>query len=352
MPETMKAVTFHGVRDVRVDEVPKPEVQDPDDALVHIEKSAICGSDLHPYHGRVEIEDGFVLGHEYSGTVEAVGSGVTQISEGDAVVGSFMVCCGKCWFCRRGQFAKCLGVGVFGFGMAFGDLAGAQAEYVRVPKADLTLRRIPQNGLEHEDFLFVGDILTTGYDAVRKARMLPGDVVAVIGAGPVGLCTIMAATALGAGRVVAIDMVPERLKLAESLGAIPVNPTETEPDDVVLDLTDWRGADLVVDAVGHESALRATFPLVRMGGTISVTGVYNEDEISIPFGDMWLRNVTMYTGIANIQAHMDEVMELVRDGKLRPKQIISHRMPLTAAAEGYELFDSKEALKVVLDPQG
>jgi len=347
---TMRGLAFYGPRDIRLEDAPRPELQDAGDVLLRIDTTAICGSDLHPYHGKIDIEEGFVLGHEYTGTVEATGGGVDQLEEGDHVVGSFMVSCGKCWWCRRGQHSKCIGIGVFGMGMAFGDLPGAQAEYMRVPNADLTLRKVP-DGLSDEQVLFVGDILTTGYDAVRKAGITPGDTVAVIGAGPVGLCTMMAAKALGAGNVVAVDMVAERLKLAESLGAIAVNPSEQEADDVVLELTDWRGADLVVDAVGHESALKACFPLVRMGGTISVPGVYNEDEISIPFGDMWLKNVTMFTGIANIQGHMDEVLELVKDGKLDPKVIITHRMGLSEAVEGYELFDRKEALKVILDPR-
>jgi threonine dehydrogenase-like Zn-dependent dehydrogenase len=224
---------------------------------------------------------------------------------------------------------------------------------VRVPEADLTLRRIPGDGaLDDEDVLFVGDILTTGYDAVRKADLRPGDMVAVIGCGPVGLCTIMSARALGAGRVVAIDMVPERLKLAESLGALTVNPTENDPEDVIRELTDWRGADVVVDAVGHESALAATFPLVRMGGTISLPGMYVEDQASVPIGDMWLKNITITAGVANVQGHMDELLELIRDGRIDPKVIISHRLPLTDAPNGYEMFDRKEALKVVLDPRG
>jgi threonine dehydrogenase-like Zn-dependent dehydrogenase len=235
--------------------------------------------------------------------------------------------------------------------MVFGDLRGAQSQYMRVPEADLTLRKMPEDGLGDEDILFVGDILTTGYDAVRKANMQPGDIVAVVGCGPVGLCTVMSARALGAGRVVAIDMVADRLKLAESLGAIPVNPKETDPEDVVREMTQWRGADVVVDAVGHESALATTFTLVRQGGTISLPGMYVEDKASIPIGDMWLKNINIVAGVANIQGHMDELLELIRDGRIDPKVIISHRLPLDEGPKGYELFDSKEALKVVLDPR-
>lgn len=350
MTATMKGVAFHGPGDVRVEDVPRPEIEDSGDVLLRIDLSAICGSDLHPYHGRMDVEDGFILGHEYMGTIEAKGDGVAYLEEGDRVVGSFFACCGKCWFCRRGLQAKCAGVRIFGLGMAFGDLSGAQAEYVRVPDADLTLRKLP-DGMQDEDALFVGDILTTGYDAVRKTDVHPGDVVVVIGAGPVGLCSIMAAKALGAGRVIAVDMVADRLKLAESIGAEVYDPQQTELDDVVLDATEWRGADLVIEAVGHESALRSAFPLVRNGGTISVPGVYVEDDLSFPIGDLWLKNVTLQMGVANIQAHMDEVMGLVHDGRIDPKVIISHRMGLSEAAKGYELFDRKEALKVVLDPR-
>ena len=167
--------------------------------------------------------------------------------------------------------------------------------------------------------LFIGDILTTGYDAVRKTDFARATWSPWSGCGPVGLCTVMAARALGAGKIVAVDMVPERLKLAESLGAIPVNPKETDADDVVLELTSWRGADVVVDAVGHESALAACFPLVRMGGTISLAGMYTEVEGTMPIGDMWLKNITIMAGAANIQGHMDEVIELVRDGRLDPR---------------------------------
>jgi 2-desacetyl-2-hydroxyethyl bacteriochlorophyllide A dehydrogenase len=347
----MKGLAYFGPRDVRVEDVPKPTIEEPSDVLLRIDRAAICGTDLHPYHGRIEIEEGFVLGHEYMGTIEDKGDAVTQFEEGDRVVGSFFVSCGKCWFCRRGIYMKCIAIRVFGLGMAFGDLSGAQSEYMRVPEADLTLRKIPENGLEDDDILFIGDILTTGYDAVRKANMQPGDLVAVVGCGPVGLCTLMSARALGAGKVVAIDMVPERLKLAESLGAIAVNPKEDDPEDVIREMTEWRGADVVVDAVGHESALASTFSLVRQGGTISLAGMYVEDEASVPIGDMWLKNINLTCGVANIQGHMDEVLELVRDKRIDPKAIISHRLPLSEASKGYELFDAKEALKVVLDPK-
>src|SRR5437588_529649 len=238
---TMNALTFWGPGDVRVEEVARPEVEEPGDVLLRIDRAAICGTDLHPYHGRMEIEEGFVLGHEYLGTIEAKGEGVTEFEEGERAVGSFFVNCGKCWFCRRGLPMKCMAIRVFGLGFAFGDLSGAQSQYMRVPEAD----------------------------------------------------------------------------------------------HVVLDLTGWRGADVVVDAVGNEQALAACFPLVRMGGTISLPGMYVEDATSMPIGDMWLKNITIRAGVANIQGHMDEVIELIRDGRIDPKVMISHRLPLTQAPKGY-----------------
>ena len=293
----------------------------------------------------MEMEEGFVLGHEYLGTIEAKGDGVTQFEEGERAVGSFFVACGKCWFCRRGVLHEVhddprLRDG-HGDGRPAGRAGPVRARAGGRPDAAQDPRE-RRTASDDEDLLFVGDILTTGYDAVRKTDMRPGDFVAVIGCGPVGLCTVMAARALGAGKVVAVDMVPERLKLAESLGAIAVNPKETDADDVVLDSTEWRGADVVVDAVGHESALAAAFPLVRMGGTISLPGMYVEDAAPMPIGDMWLKNITIIAGVANVQAHMDEVIELIRDGRLDPKVIISHRhAALRRRPKGYRAVRSE-----------
>lgn len=346
----MQAVVFHGPRDVRVEEVERPQILDAGDAVVRIDMASICGSDLHPYTGRLDAEDGFVMGHEYMGTVVEVGTSVQQIEAGDRVLGSFFACCGSCWFCRRGLYAKCLGAQVFGLGMAFGDLPGTQAEYARIPHADLTLRKVP-DGLSDEQALFVGDILTTAYDAVRKTDLRSGDVVAVVGAGPVGLFSMLSAMALGAAKVVVIDRVPDRLKLAESLGAVAVNADELDALDVVLDLTDWRGADVVVDAVGHESAFKAAVSLVRMGGDLTIPGVYMDDEFEVPLGELWIHNTTVHTGVANVQARMDEVLALVHAGRIDPTAIITHRLGLADAAEGYELFARREALKVVLTPE-
>jgi len=347
----MRAAVLREPHRVEVVEVPKPVITEPTDILVRVSRTAICGTDLHPYEGRLAVEADIILGHEFLGIVEAVGDAVTHFTEGDRVVSSCVVSCGACYQCRRHQPGNCAGSRIFGLGLALGDLDGGQAEYVVVPNADLTARLVPgDGGASDEDILFAGDIMTTGYEAVARA-MRPGDTVAIVGAGPVGLCAAMAAQVLGALQVIVVDKVDARLKESENLGAIAVNATEIDPADAVMDLTDWRGADVVIDAVGHESALRSAISLVRAGGTLSIPGVYNEDSISIPFGELYLKGVHMQMGVSHITEYMDEVIALSNAGRLNPSSIISHRMGLSDAADAYRMFEAREATKVVLDPQ-
>lgn len=347
---TMKAVVLREPHKIEVMEVPKPEITDPGDVLLRVDLTAICGTDLHPYEGRIVIEDDVILGHEFLGTVEAVGSGVNLVSEGDRAVASCVVSCGNCYNCRRNRPGQCLGTMIFGLGLTFGSLSGGQAEYVIVPNADRTLRTLSDEGKGNdEDKLFVGDIMATGYEAVRKF-IQPGDTVAVVGAGPVGLCAAMAADVLGASQTIVVDKVAARLKEAEAIGAVPVNADETDPADAVQDLTDWRGADVVIDAVGHPSALLSACTLVRSGGAISIPGVYTEDTIELPFGDLYLKGVTIAQGVANITNYMDETLALIAAGKLDPSRFISHRMPMSEAVEAYRMFEEREATKIVLDP--
>lgn len=350
MGERMRAVLLREPHRVEVAEIPKPEIGSPTDVLVRVERTAICGTDLHPYEGRLELEPDIILGHEFLGTIEAVGEAVGQFAEGDRVVSSCVVSCGACYQCRRHQPGNCAGSRIFGLGLALGDLDGGQAEYVVIPNADLAARKIPDSGTANDDdILFAGDIMTTGYESVARA-MRPGDTVAVVGAGPVGLCAAMAARVLGAAQVIVVDRVDARLKEAHTLGAIAVNAAENEPSDAVLDLTDWRGADVVVDAVGHESALVSAISLVRAGGILSIPGVYTDDAITLPFGELYLKGVSVQMGVAHITEYIDEVIALSAAGKLNPSCIISHRMGLSEAAEAYHLFAAHEATKVVLDP--
>ncbi len=249
----MRAVTFQAPNEVRVEEKPDPEVGAADEALIRVEASGICGSDLHIYHGRVPVEQGFTIGHEYVGTVLAVGDGVERVAVGDRVLGCFHTACGTCPACVRGDYHRCERQRTFGHGSHLGDLQGAQAELLLVPRANLTLRRVPE-GMSDEAALFAGDVMGTGYHAVAHAGMRSGDKVAVLGLGPVGLCAMQAALAGGAVEVFAIDSVEARLEMASSFGATPIHLTEEEPKKVVRAATEGRGVDVVVDAVGDPGA--------------------------------------------------------------------------------------------------
>ncbi|MGW0036501.1 alcohol dehydrogenase catalytic domain-containing protein [Gordonia sp. NPDC003376] len=347
----MKAAVLRAPHVVEVVDVEIPSISEPTDMLLKVEKTAICGTDLHPYEGRLELESDIILGHEFLGTVVEVGDAVTQFAPGDRAVSSCVVSCGACYQCRRHQPGNCAGSRIFGLGLALGDLDGGQAEYVVVPAADLTARAIPEgDDTDDEDILFAGDIMTTGHEAVARA-MRAGDIVAVVGAGPVGLCAAMSAVALGASKVIVVDRVAARLTEAEKFGAIGVNSSDVDGTDAVLDLSDWRGADVVVDAVGHPSALLAAIPLLRAGGTLSIPGVYTEDSIDgFPFAELYLKGVKVEMGVSHITEYMDEVIGLTTAGKLHPSAMISHRMGLSEAADAYKLFEAREAMKIILDP--
>lgn len=345
----MRAVVYRGEQNVRVEDVPEPSIADPRDAIVKVRKAAICGSDLHFYNGRVPgVFEGAVVGHEYVGTVTEVGADVARFQVGDEVVGSFQIACGTCPPCTLGRYNLCDDLGVLGYGIFVGDLAGAQAEYVRIPHADLNLMRVPDT-ITPEQALFAGDILTTGFYAAGIAPVSPGDDVVVVGAGPVGTFAAMAARALGAERIVAIDMVSSRLDLAEKLGAIPVNSAERSPTVAVEDIL-GGGADVVIETVGMPPALLTAIECTRSGGTVSVIGVHTEFEFPLPLGNLFTRNLTLrFGGSCNVQGWWDKALDAIVAGQVDPLAIVSHRMPLDEAAEGYRLFEAKEAMKVVLD---
>ncbi len=344
----MRAVTFQGPGQVRVDDVREPELTAPDEAIVRVEASGVCGSDLHIYHGRVAIEQGFTLGHEYVGTVTAAGEAVSRVAEGDRVLGTYCTACGACFFCERGDFHKCDNGRVFGHGATLGSLQGAQAELLLVPNANLTLREVP-DGISDDVALFAGDVMGTGYHAVIETGVGPGSSVAVLGLGPVGLCAVQAAFAEGAAKVIAVDTVAERLELARSLGAEPVHLTEDDPRAAVKAATEKRGVDVTVDAVGHPDALDLACRLTRKAGTVSATGVYAE-RLELHMGIVWIKALTLKTGHANVIKHVDPVLERLASGALDPSSLVTHHMKLDDAAEAYEVYDRREALKIVLRP--
>jgi 2-desacetyl-2-hydroxyethyl bacteriochlorophyllide A dehydrogenase len=345
----VRAVTFHGVGDFRVTEVAMPELAAPTDALVRITLGAICGSDLHIYHGRVPLDEGAVIGHELVGVVEAVGSEVRGLRPGDRVVASFYTACGVCYQCRRGWWSQCETRSILGHGEYFGGLGGAQAEYCVVPVADLNLAPIPDS-VTDEQAIFVGDILATGLFAAERGGIRPGDTVAVVGVGPVGLMAVMCAQLFGPARIFAIDTVGDRLELAAELGAIPLDTRALNPQAEIQRHTGGFGADAVLECVGHMSAIQTAIDCVRGGGTVSSVGVPSELTGDFPYFDAWNRDLTFRSGCTNVHAYLRSLLDLVAAGRLHPERIISHRMRLDEAVEAYRLFDRREATKIVLRP--
>ncbi len=349
----MKAVIFHGKGDVRVETLPDPTIEQPGDAIVKITTSAICGSDLHPYHGRVGVGDVFPIGHEFVGIVEAVGPDVRGVRPGDRVVAPFSVSCGTCYYCRNRLPSQCAttGRGVFGMGKRRGSFPGAQAEYIRVPFAGHMLEPFAP-GLHDEQMIFLADILPTGYFCAENGGIRPGDTVALFGCGPVGLCALMAAQLFGPAQVLAVDRVPYRLAMAKALGALPIDTGRGDPIAAIQERTGGRGADVALEAVGHESALTSALQAVRPGGTVSVVGVYVEEAYAFPIGQAFVKGVTLRIGTCPARAYIPQLIPLLATGRLDPARLITHRLPLAQAPAGYQIFDRKEenAIKVLLRP--
>ena len=346
----MRGVVFEDVRRVRVDDLAEPTVEEPTDAIVRITTAAICGSDLHFYHGKAPLQPGDPMGHEGIGVIEEVGPAVTRFSPGDRVVVAFDIVCGECWFCEKGQTSLCdhfrtLGIGTFG-----GDLGGAQAERLRVPVADTNLLRVP-DGMEDERALFVGDILTTGVYGAGIADIGARDTVAVVGAGPVGFFAAQAALRHGPREVLVLDLRADRLALMEKLGFTTINVEERNAQSAVDEATGGRGADVVIEAVGSEPAWETALHVVRRGGTLVVLGMYVSERVELQLGVAWNRAVRfVFAGVTPIHAWWEEAMAAVADGSIDPLPIISHTLPLEDAPTGYELFDRREATKVLLKP--
>jgi threonine dehydrogenase-like Zn-dependent dehydrogenase len=346
----VRAVVYRGVGHVQVEDVPDAVVEEPGDAVVRVAATAICGSDLHFFHGKAPLESGETIGHEALGVVETVGSAVGRFRPGQRVVVAFDIACGHCWFCRHGQTQLCdefrnLGAGIFG-----GGLGGAQAELVRVPNADTNLLDVPDE-LDDEHALFLGDVLTTGVYGASIAEIREGETVAVVGVGPVGFFCVQAALALGAGEVIALDLDAERLALAEKVGAVAVNASERNPQTAIDERTEGRGADVAIEAVGSPAGLERAVDVVRRGGRVSVVGMFTGESLSVPVGVWWARAIDVrFAGICPVHAWWERARDEVLAGRIDPVPIISHRLPLEEAPLGYELFDSRRATKVLLRP--
>lgn len=357
----MRAVVLRDPGSVEVVDVPDARIENPGDAVVRVTVSAICGSDLHAYHRRLPIEPGESMGHEAVGVIESVGSEVERFRPGDRVVLPFGIICGRCWYCRRGDTSLCDRFRYLGFGAFGGGLAGVQAEAVRVPIADVNLLGVP-DGMDDERALFVGDILTTGVygaalaagasgtlDAGRTAE--PGSTVAVVGAGPVGFFVAQAARLVGFDQVLVLDRVADRLAVAAGVGATPIDVGADDARQAVRERTDGRGADVGVEAVGNLEAYASAMSVTRRGGRIVVIGVYGDEHLDVRMSAYWTRGVKLaFGGVCPVHAWWERALAAVADGAIDPMPIVSHRLPLADAAEGYRLFDSREATKVLLRP--
>ncbi len=397
----MKALTFHGKRDVRVDEVPDPKIEQPTDAIIRVTSTAICGSDLHLYEVLgMFIEEGDVLGHEPMGIVEEVGSEVSHVKAGDRVVVPFNISCGDCWMCKEKLFAQCettqvreqdKGAALFGYTKLYGEVPGGQAEYLRVPQAHFGPIKVPENGAPDERYLFLSDVLPTAWQAVEYAAIPKGGSVAVFGLGPIGQMCARIARHKGAETVIAVDSVPERLEMARRHGVEAIDSSEHEDVPAAIrELIDGRGPDGVIDAVGMEahgagapvaelaqkatgllpdklaakatekaavdrlSALLACIDTVRRGGTISISGVYGGQLDPLPMMQLFDKGVQIRMGQAHVRRWTDEILPLLEgdEDPLGVDDLTTHQVPLAEAPGAYEMFQKKEdgAIKVVLKP--
>jgi 2-desacetyl-2-hydroxyethyl bacteriochlorophyllide A dehydrogenase len=343
----MRAVTFQGPFNLEVKDVPDPQIQAPTDVILKVTSTAICGSDLHVYDGRMPLPPtGWIIGHEYIGEVVEVGSAVKNLKPGDRAVGSFGSSCGECYYCRSGWPSVCVKQLSFGFLL----LAGAQAQYLRVPFGHYTLEKV--DGLPDEKAIFVGDILSTGYFCADQGQIKPGDVVAVVGSGPVGLFAQMSALMFEPKVVLAIDSMPERLELARRIGALPVDMSKVDPAEVIREHSEGRGADVVLEAVGIAQSLKSAFRYVRPAGTISAVGMYTEPEFPFPMFQAFLHDLTFKIGMCPVKRYMGKLLGMVQEGKLDPSFIIPHTLPLSEARRGYDIFHNRteNCIKVLLKP--
>jgi threonine dehydrogenase-like Zn-dependent dehydrogenase len=390
----MKALTWHGKNDVRIDNVPDPGIEDPGDILLRVTATAICGSDLHIYDGFVpQMQAGDILGHEFMGEVVDTGAAITRFRRGDRVVVPFVIACGQCFFCKKQLWSLCDntnpdahklvllqghgGAGLFGYSHLYGGYAGGQAEFVRVPYAEHGPIKI-ESGVRDDQVLFLSDILPTGWMAAENAHIQSGDTVAVWGCGPVGQMTIQCAWLLGAGRVIAIDRVPERLRMAQVNGrAETIDFSAEEVFDRLMEMTDNRGPDSCIDAVGAEAHGTGTFDAVldkvkstvylatdrlhvlreiimccRKGGHLSIPGVYLGLLDKVPFGAAFGKGLTFKMGQTHAQNYLQPLLARIEHGEIDPSFVITHRVSLSDAPKAYKIFRDKVdgCIKVFLTP--
>ena len=346
----MKALVFDGLEKIACTNVQDPEICHPDDAIIGVNLCAICGSDLHVYHGReTGLDCGTVMGHEFMGEVVALGSNVSSFSLGDRVVSAFSTSCGQCYFCQQGLTSRCQASQVFGWVQDGQGLHGAQAEYVRVPNAQHTLMK-PAEELPDDYCLMLGDIMATGYHAARCARVKPGGTYAIVGCGPVGMMATIGAIEQRAEKLFVIDRLPERLAIAEKFGATPINFETENPRQIIEETTEGRGVDSVMEVVGTPQAGSMAFDLVQPGGVISIAGVHSESYFTITPSQAYDKNLTLTTGRCPARAYMEQLQSIALSGRYDLSSIISHRLALEEGPSAYDMFAHRRdnCTKVVL----
>ena len=348
----MHALTFEGTQNITCSVVKDPEIQQPGDVIVKISRASICGSDLHVYHGREAGQDkGTIMGHEFTGVVEESGSNVKKFKKGARVLSPFTTSCGDCFYCRSGLTCRCVKGGLFGWVHAGQGLQGAQAEYIRVPMADSTMLPL-SNDLSDEKGLLLGDVFSTGYFCAENAQIEPGGVYVIIGCGPVGLMTVIAARHLGAEKLFAVDTIQERLMMAEEFGAIPLNSLVTDVKEEIFKNSSGRGADAVMEAVGSDKSLRLAMDMLRPGGIISSVGVHTAAGFSFSPIEAYDKNLVYKSGRCPARYYAEKLIREETIQRYSPEKIITHQFSLREGAMGYEVFDKKldHCLKVALLP--
>ncbi len=358
----MKAITFEGKRKVSYSDADDPGVEEATDVIVRVQAAAICGSDLHPYHEREKgLDYGTVMGHEFVGEIVEVGAAVEHFAEGDVVFSPFTTNCGACFYCRRGLTSRCTSGQLFGWVHEGAGLHGAQAEYVRAPLADGTLMRVPA-GVSAAAALLLGDILSTGFFCAEQAGVgqldgngpapAAGGSYAIVGCGPVGMMTILAAQHLGAEELFVIDTISERLATAKQLGAVALDYQVDPVVDVVREATSGRGVDAVMEVVGAPPATELAMEILRPGGVLSSVGVHTDERFGFTAVDAYDKNLTFRSGRCPARYYMERLAPLVRNKQIEPEFVFSHRMPLSEGVHGYEIFDQKldGCTKVLLEP--
>jgi alcohol dehydrogenase len=341
----MKAVIFHGLNDLRFEEIARPKIEHPADAIIKVTTMAICASDLHIKH-EIGTEPGTIMGHEYCGVVVETGNQVRSLRKGDRVAGRPTFSCGYCYYCRHHQQALCVNGGILGGAIGAKKL-GVHAEYARIPFADNTLTKIPDT-LQDEDVIFTGDILSTGFSGLLKTHVRFGDTVAVFGTGPVGLCAVACAPLFGAGLVIAVDLMDYRLDVARNFGAVTINASHDDPVEKIKKMTDGIGVDAGIEAAGSEVTLKACFSSTRRGGEVCVLGTVSKPylfDLSEHFFDIFTLNI----GLGD-QNYVEALIKLIQNGKLNLKPLITHSFPFSEAIKAYEVFEKKQGncIKVIL----